>query len=176
MVELGWQHSSFLLLCCSVTQVVSNSLRPHGLYARPPFPHCLPEFAQVHVHCTGVAIQPSHPLMPSSPSALNLSQHQGLFQWSSDDQNTGTSAPASVLSVSIQGWSPLKLTGVWSPGCPRAFQESSPAPQSEDINSLVLCLFYGLALTTIHDHWEDYGLDHMDLCWQNNVSAFQYTV
>ena len=27
------------------------------------------------------AIQPSHPLMPSSPSALNLSQHQGLFQW-----------------------------------------------------------------------------------------------
>ena len=29
----------------------------------------------------GDAIQPSHGLMPSSPSALNLSQHQGLFQW-----------------------------------------------------------------------------------------------
>ena len=27
------------------------------------------------------AIQPSHPLLPSSPSALNLSQHQSLFQW-----------------------------------------------------------------------------------------------
>ena len=27
------------------------------------------------------AIQPSHPLPPSSPFALNLSQHQGLFQW-----------------------------------------------------------------------------------------------
>ena len=26
------------------------------------------------------AIQPSHPLSPPSPSALNLSQHQGLFQ------------------------------------------------------------------------------------------------
>ena len=26
------------------------------------------------------AIQPSHPLMPFSPSALNLSQDQGLFQ------------------------------------------------------------------------------------------------
>ena len=25
--------------------------------------------------------QPSHPLMPSSPSARNLSQHQGFFQW-----------------------------------------------------------------------------------------------
>ena len=27
------------------------------------------------------ASQPSHPLAPSSPSALNPSQHQGLFQW-----------------------------------------------------------------------------------------------
>ena len=37
------------------------------------------KFAQVHVLCIGDAIQPSHPLMPSSPSALNLSKHQGLF-------------------------------------------------------------------------------------------------
>ena len=46
----------------------------------PGFPvlHCLPEFAQVHVHSVGDAIQPSHPLSPSSPFALNLSQHQGL--------------------------------------------------------------------------------------------------
>ena len=44
-----------------------------------PVPHCLPEFAQVHVHCIGDAIQLSHPLKPSS-SALGLSQYQGLFQ------------------------------------------------------------------------------------------------
>ena len=42
--------------------------------------HHLPEFAQVHVHCISDAVQPSHPLMPSSPSVLNLSQHQALFQ------------------------------------------------------------------------------------------------
>ena len=42
--------------------------------------HCLLEFAQVHVHWIGDAIKQSHPLSPSSP-ALNLSQHQGLFQW-----------------------------------------------------------------------------------------------
>ena len=29
-------------------------------------------FAQVHVHCISDAVQPSHPLMPSSPSALNI--------------------------------------------------------------------------------------------------------
>ena len=43
-------------------------------------PTHLPNFAQVHVHCIGDAIQPSHPLTPSYPSALSLSQHQGLFQ------------------------------------------------------------------------------------------------
>ena len=43
-------------------------------------PHHLPEFAQVQVHCISDAIQPSHPLSPSSPSALNLSQQQDFFQ------------------------------------------------------------------------------------------------
>ena len=33
----------------------------------------------LHVHCIGGDIQPSHPLTFSSPSALDLSQHQGLF-------------------------------------------------------------------------------------------------
>ena len=41
-----------------------------------PIPHHLQKFAQAHVHCIGDAIQPSHPLMPSSPSALSFSQHQ----------------------------------------------------------------------------------------------------
>ena len=44
-------------------------------------PHHLPKFAQVHVHYIGDAIQPPLPLMPFSPSALDLSQHQGLIQW-----------------------------------------------------------------------------------------------
>ena len=48
-------------------------------YSTPGFPvlHYLPEFAQTYVCWVGGAIQPSHPLLPSSPPALNLSQHQG---------------------------------------------------------------------------------------------------
>ena len=42
--------------------------------------HHLPEFAQIHVHRVGDAIQPSHPLSSPSPPALNFSQHQALFQ------------------------------------------------------------------------------------------------
>ena len=40
--------------------------------------HCLPKFAQVQVHWVGVAFQPSHPLLPSSPFAFNLARHKGL--------------------------------------------------------------------------------------------------
>ena len=46
-----------------------------------PVPYHLLEFAQVHVHWVSNAIQLSHTLSPSSPSASNLSQHQGLSQW-----------------------------------------------------------------------------------------------
>ena len=48
----------------------------------PDFPvlHYLPEFAETHVHSISDAIQPSHPRLPPSPLALNLSQQQGLFQ------------------------------------------------------------------------------------------------
>ena len=38
--------------------------------------HYLPEFPQTHVPWVSGAIQPSHPLLPPSPSALNLSQHR----------------------------------------------------------------------------------------------------
>ena len=43
-----------------------------------PVHHHLPESTQTHVHCVGDAIQPSHPLSPPSPPALNLSQHQTI--------------------------------------------------------------------------------------------------
>ena len=64
----------------------------------------------------------------------------------------------SVLPMNIQDWFPLGLTGM-SSCSPRDSQESSPAPQSESINSLALSLLYGPALTSIHDYWENHSLD-----------------
>ena len=46
-----------------------------------PALHYLLELAQTHVHWVSDAIQPSHPLPSPSLLALNLSQHQALFQW-----------------------------------------------------------------------------------------------
>ena len=46
-----------------------------------PVHHQLLESTQTHVSRVDDAIQPSHLLSSPSPPALNLSQHQGLFQW-----------------------------------------------------------------------------------------------
>ena len=45
--------------------------------------HHLPKFAQVHVHCIGDAIQPSHLLTSSSPFALKSLPASEIF---SNDQ------------------------------------------------------------------------------------------
>ena len=81
-----------------------------------PVLHYLPEFAQTYVHWVGNAIQPSHPLSPSPPPALNLSQHQGLFQWvdSSSQVAKVLELSSSVLPMNIQGWFPLRLTSLIS--------------------------------------------------------------
>ena len=74
----------FLLfnLCCSVVKLCPArcGLMDCSTPGSPVLPH-LPELAQTYVHWVGDAIQPSHPLSPPSPPVLNLSQHQGLFQW-----------------------------------------------------------------------------------------------
>ena len=66
--------------CCSVPQLCPTLCNPMDS-STPGFPvlHHLPEFAQTHSYWVGDAIQPS--LLPSSPLAFNLSQHQGLFHW-----------------------------------------------------------------------------------------------
>ena len=72
------------------------TLRLHGMQHRV----CkLPEFAHSHVHWVGDAIQPSHLLLPPSRSALNLSQHQGLFQWVSSSHQV-----SKVLEVQHQSF------------------------------------------------------------------------
>ena len=68
-------------------------------YSLPGFPvhHQLLEFVQTHIHQVGYAIQSSQPLSSPSPSAFNLSQHQGLFKWVSSLHQV-----AKVLELQLQ--------------------------------------------------------------------------
>ena len=66
-----------LQLSSSVAQSCPTICNPMD-HSTPGLPvhHQLLEFTQTHVHQVGDAIQTTHPLSPSSPPALNLSQHQ----------------------------------------------------------------------------------------------------
>ena len=59
-----------------------NSTLCHHMNCSTPglsVPHYLPEFVEVQVHCISDATQSSHPLLPASSLAFNVSHHQGLF-------------------------------------------------------------------------------------------------
>ena len=141
-----------LLFTCSV---MSDSLRPHGLqHIRLPCPSW----------SSGVCSNslPSswwcHPTILSSVSPFSSCSQSflasGSFPVSQLFGHT-IKASASILSMNIQGWFSLGLTGR-SPCFPRESQESSPAPQFENINFSVLSLLYGPTLTSVHD----YGKNH----------------
>ena len=116
--------------CCS--SVMSNSLHPHGLkHTRLPCP------SPSHGVCSN-SCQLSwwyHPTISSSvvpfSSCLQAFPASGSFpeSWlfTPDGQSIEASSSASVLPMNIQGSFPLDWL-VWSPCCPKDFQESSQAP------------------------------------------------
>ena len=99
-----------LQFCCSVAQSCPTVCAPMNR-SRPGFPvhHQLPELAQTHVHQVSDAIQPSHPLLSPSPPALNLSQHQGLFQ-----SVVSSHQVAKVLDFQLQQQSSSEYSGLIS--------------------------------------------------------------
>ena len=155
--------------CCSVAKPCSTLSDPMNC-STPGFPvlHCLPEFAQSHVHCVDDAIQPSHPLLVPSP-AVNLSQLRVFpmsLLFTSGGQSTGVSASVTVLPMNSQGWFPLGLTGLisfLSKRLSRVF--SSTTIQKHQ--------FFGtqpfLSLSYIHT-WllKNQSFDYMDLCQQSD--------
>ena len=92
-----------------------------------------------------------HPLLllPSIFPSIRVFPMSGFF--ASGGQNIVTSASASVIPMTIQGCFHLGLSGLislLSKGLSRVFSR----PQFKKINSLVLSLLYGPALTSIHDY------------------------
>jgi len=128
-----------------------------------PVPHQLPEFAQVHVHCVGDAVQPSHPLTPSSPSAFKLPQHQGLFhelsvciRWSKYWIFSFSINPSSEYLGLIS----LKIDWFDLPAVQGPFR-SLLQHQSSKASILGHSAFFTVQLSQ-HDHWEDHSPDYMD--------------
>ena len=126
-----------------------------------------------HVHWVGAAIQPSHPLWPSSSSALSLSQHQGLSQCVDSSQQV---AKASVLPMNIQDWFPLGLTSLISLQSKQLSRVFSSSTIWKQQFFRAQPLLYDLAVTIIHDYRKKCIFDYTNLCHQSDVSAFWHAV
>ena len=86
----------FLLLFSH--SVMFDSLWLHGVqHARLPCLSLSPGVCSNSCYCIDDAIQPSHPLLPPFPPALNVSQHHGLFQWVSSSHQV-----AKILALQLQ--------------------------------------------------------------------------
>ena len=160
--------------CCSVTQSCTTlcDLMDCSTPALP-VPYHLLEFAQVHVHCIGDAIQVSHPLSPlflwfqSSPASGSFPMNE---QFTSGGQCIRASA--SVLPKSIQDWFPLRLTALIS----LLSKDSKSLLQHHCLKASILqcSAFFTVQLShlSVHDYRKDHSFDYMDLCQQSNVFAF----
>ena len=153
-----------------------NSLQPHGLqHTSLPCPSAscgvCSSSCPLHRWC--------HPTISFSVTLFSFCPQSfptsGFLQWVRSLHQV-----AKVLELQLQHLSIQRVFSVyfredwlvWSPCCPRDSQESSPTPQFKSINSLVLCLLYGPALTTIHDHRKDHSADYTGFCWQSDVFVF----
>ena len=101
-------------ICCLVAKFYPTLCYPMD-YSLPGFPvlNYLLEFAQIHVHWDGEAIQLSHTLPPSSFFCLQSFPASASFPMSqlfaSCVQGVEVSDSASVFPLTIQGWFPLGL-------------------------------------------------------------------
>ena len=155
--------------------VVSDSLRPHeSQHARPPCPSPSPG---VHSVTSIESVMPSSHLilcrplllLPPIPPSIRVFSNESTLRmrwpkyWSL----------ASFLPKNAQDWSPPAWTGwisLQSKGLSRDFSNATVQNSSSALS------FNGPPLTPIHDYWKNHSFDYMDLCWQSNVSAFEYAV
>ena len=108
-ISFVYLFSSFFSLKFSSVQLLSRVWLCNPMNRSTsgvPVHHQLPGYTQIHVHSVGDAIQPSHPLLSTSPHALNFSQHQGLFQWVSSSHQVAKVLQFQLQQQSFQ-WTPM---------------------------------------------------------------------
>ena len=145
----------------------------------PGFPvlHYLPELTQTHIHWIGEAMQPSHPLSPSSPPVFDLSQHQDLFQWGSSSYQV-----AKVLELQFQSAPvlPMNIFRVnffridWFDLLEVQGTLKSLLQHHNSKLSILQCTAFFMVQPS-HPYMtnrKNHSFDYTDLCWKSNVSAF----
>ena len=164
----GKPNTTPLLLSPSV---MSHSATPWTA-ACPDFPvlHYHLEFAQTHIHWVSDAIQPSHPLLPTSPPAFNLSQHQSLISnesaicirwpknWSFNFSICPSNEYSGLIFFRTDSFDLLAVQGTLK----SLFQD-----HSSKVSFLWCSTFF-----MVYEYWKNHSFDYTDFSQPCNVSAF----
>ena len=155
--------------------VVSPALWDPMNYSTPGFPVLL--YLRVCSNSCSLS-QWCHPTISSSatlcPPALNLSQHQSLFQWVGSLHQVAKVLKLQLQHQCFQWIFRIDFLLDWlvrSHCSPRDSQESSPAPQFKTIYSSVFSLLYGPTPPSVPDYQESDIFDYLELFQQSDVSA-----
>ena len=152
---------------------MSNSLRPRGLqHTRLPCPSPTPraylnsfpwsQWCQTTIPSSVISFS-SHPQSFPASGSFQMSQFFAL-----SGQSIGLLALELVLPMNIKEWFPLGLTGwisLQSKGLSRVF--SSTTLWKHQFFSAQPSLWSN----SRHLYMTNHSFDHLDLCWQSDVSA-----
>ena len=133
-----------------------------------PVHHQLPELTQTHVHRVGDAIQPSHPvirfschplLLPSIFPCSRVFSNESVLSirwpkyWSFSFSIRPSNEYSGLISFRIDWFDLLAVQGTLK----SLLQHHSLKA------SILQCLLYGPALTSVHDYWKNHSFDYTDL-------------
>ena len=141
------QYSQSCLILCDPMDCSTPGLPAH---------HQLPEFAQIHVHRVGDAIQPTHSLsFPSPPAStfpsISIFSKESVLcirwlkYWSFNFSMSPSNECSGLITFRIS-WFDL------------AAQETLKSLLQHH-SSLALSFLYSPTLTSIHDYWKNHSFD-----------------
>ena len=143
-----------------------------------PVHHQLPEFTQTHVHwgvtpsnhlilCRPLLLLPS--IFPRIRVFLNESALHIRWPkyWSFSFNISPSNEHPGLTSFRMDWLDLLEVQGTLK----------NLLQHHNSKTSILLCSAFFIAqLTSIHGYWKNHSFDWTDLCWQSNVSAFQYAI
>ena len=150
-------------------------------YSTPGLPvhHQLPEFTQTQVYRVSDAIQPSHPLLSPSPPTPNPSQIKVFFSelalhirwpkyWRFGFSISSSNEHPGLISFRRDWLALLAVQGTL---------KSLLQHHSSKASILQRSAFFPVQLS--HPYMttgKTHSLNQTDLCWQRNVSTFEYAI
>ena len=144
-----------------------------------PVQHQLLEFTQTHVHWVSVAIQPSHPLsplflLPPIPTSISVFSNESALRmrwpmyWSFSFSIIPSKEIPGLIFFRTDWLDVLAVQGTL---------KSLLQHHSSKASILRRSAFFTIQLS--HPYMttgKNHSLDYTDLCWQSNVSAFEYAI